>query len=245
MNTDSGEVATPARQRHKQHERREDAERRILESALELVGEKGVAGMTLGEVGERAGYSRGLPAHHYGSKQGLLTALVEHIRVNFRTALSSKGRRKPGLDAVRGAIEVYLDRSAASDQASRALHVMFTEGFVTGGDLAAALEHFNRMSLLYFETHIRLGMRNGEIRPDIDPAAQAVVIIGALRGISAQYLLGSPASSANGVRDALLRTVDIALRLVPAARGSREQRRNSAARRPMSPADSEDPARRK
>lgn len=217
MNTDSEEVATPARQRRRQHERREEAERRILESALELVGEKGVAGMTLGEVGERAGYSRGLPAHHYGNKEGLLKALVEHIGVNFRAALTSKGRRKPGLDAVRGAIELYLDRSATSDQASRALHIMFTEGFVAGGDLSAALERFNRASLLYFETHIRLGMRNGEIRPDIDPAAEAVVILGALRGISAQYLLGSPAISSNGVRDALVRTVDSALRIVPAA----------------------------
>jgi len=65
---------TSPRQRRTQHERREEAGRRILDSAMALVSEKGVAGMTLNEAGERAGYSRGLPAHHYGNKEGLLVA---------------------------------------------------------------------------------------------------------------------------------------------------------------------------
>ena len=35
--------------------------------------------MTLAEVGELAGYSRGLATHHFGSKAGLLTAILDRV----------------------------------------------------------------------------------------------------------------------------------------------------------------------
>ena len=50
-----------------QSDRRDTAEARILDAALRIVAERGTDGMTLAEVGEAAGYSRGLPAHYFGS----------------------------------------------------------------------------------------------------------------------------------------------------------------------------------
>src|SRR2546425_443409 len=75
-----------AARRRTQKERRDEASRRIMDSAMALVCEKGVAGLTLSEAGERAGYSRGLAAHHYGQKEGLLVALVEQIGKDVRAA---------------------------------------------------------------------------------------------------------------------------------------------------------------
>jgi len=67
--------AAPARSpRRTQAARREEAERRLLEAALGVVARRGSVRMTLAEVGEAAGYSRGLPAHRFGSKAGLLRA---------------------------------------------------------------------------------------------------------------------------------------------------------------------------
>lgn len=217
MDSPSGIEAPPARQRRKQSDRREEAERRILQSAMELVSEKGVTGTTLGEVGERAGYSRGLPAHHYGNKEGLLTALVGRIGRNFRAARNAAGPWRPGLDAILGVVGLYIDRAASHDCATRALYIMFTEAFVSGGALAVALDQFNRASLAYFEGHLRIGVRKQEIRADVDPVAESIVILGALRGISAQFLLGSPHANPAQVRDALVGTMARALRPDPTA----------------------------
>ena len=98
--------------RRTQTERREEAERRLLDAALAIVARTGTVRLTLAEVGEAAGYSRGLPAHRFGSKAGLLRALVAHIHERFQDQLQAAPARQPGLDAIRGNIEQsrYIDR---------------------------------------------------------------------------------------------------------------------------------------
>src|SRR5215471_16965613 len=68
-----------------QEQRRADAERRLVRAAAELVGEIGPAKVTLANVGERAGYSRGLATHHFGEEgaqvQRLLGAFTSQSRV--------------------------------------------------------------------------------------------------------------------------------------------------------------------
>jgi AcrR family transcriptional regulator len=54
----------------------------LLAAALELVREQGAAALSLREVARRAGVSHAAPAHHFGDKAGLLTALaVEGFRL--------------------------------------------------------------------------------------------------------------------------------------------------------------------
>ena len=48
----------------------------LLAATAQLVEEQGVAGLSLREVARRAGVSHGAPAHHFGDKAGLLTALA-------------------------------------------------------------------------------------------------------------------------------------------------------------------------
>src|SRR5258708_578254 len=48
-----------------QDQRRIEAERRLVRAAAELVGEIGPGRVTLANVGERAGYRRGLATHHF------------------------------------------------------------------------------------------------------------------------------------------------------------------------------------
>lgn len=48
----------------------------LIEAALDLVQEQGVGAISLREVARRAGVSHAAPAHHFGDKAGLLTALA-------------------------------------------------------------------------------------------------------------------------------------------------------------------------
>ena len=47
------------------------SDQRMFEVAIELVNERGTAKTTLKDIGEGAGYSRGLASYRFGSKDGL------------------------------------------------------------------------------------------------------------------------------------------------------------------------------
>ena len=53
-----------------------DLRRALLEATIEVLDEVGPAGLSLLEVARRAGVSHAAPAHHFGDKIGLLTAVA-------------------------------------------------------------------------------------------------------------------------------------------------------------------------
>lgn len=119
-------------ERRTQTERREEAERRLLAAALDIVARRGSVRMTLAEVGEAAGYSRGLPAHRFGSKAGLVHALAGYIGERFGQQRERGPKPEPGLAAILGNIHFYFSlaraakptraRAAAQDAAKEAGH---------------------------------------------------------------------------------------------------------------------------
>ena len=149
-------AARPVRRTHAQ--RREQAEQRLLEAALAIVAQRGSIRMTLAEIGEAAGYSRGLPAHRFGSKAGLLRSLVAYIGERFKAEREAWPKRAPGLDAIRGTISIYFSRKGPGWTTTRALLVMMTEGFMASSALRADIADYNRAALAYFENHIRYGI---------------------------------------------------------------------------------------
>src|SRR3954471_11473039 len=48
----------------------------LIDKALEAIADDGVAAMSLRDVARRAGVSHSAPAHHFGDRQGLLTAIA-------------------------------------------------------------------------------------------------------------------------------------------------------------------------
>ena len=86
-------------------ERTREAKRALLHSALDIIGESGLAGLTLAQVGIRAGYSRGLVQYHYGSKEALISALVGWAVRGGQQMLRDNMTR--GVDSVLLAIDAY------------------------------------------------------------------------------------------------------------------------------------------
>lgn len=198
------------RPRRTQAERREEAEQRLLDAALVIVARRGVARLTLAEVGIAAGYSRGLPAQRFGSKAGLLRALTAHIGARFNAQLEAAPRRTPGLDAIRGNISVYFNRTDHDWTATRALLMILVEGVTGDSDMRDDFAAYNRSALAFFEHHLAVGMQRGEVARDADPAATAVLLLGALRGTMLQWFLDDSIPLSR-LRDRLLAIVDTAL----------------------------------
>ena len=211
-------AARPLRRSHAQ--RREEAEQRLLDAALAIVARRGAVRMTLAEVGEAAGYSRGLPAHRFGNKAGLLHALAGHIARRFGQQREAGPALQPGLQSILGNIDFYFSRSHGGQQraeawtATRALLVMMTEGYMAARSSALRREivDYNRKALAWFERHIAIGIERGEIARGTDPAVTAVILLGAMRGAMLQWLVDDRIKLL-AVRDRLLGIVEQVLRV--------------------------------
>lgn len=69
--------------RRTQQERRDESEQRMLAAGVRLIAQYGSEKLTLTEVGKCAGYSRGLPTQHFGSRDQYLKALASYVAIEF------------------------------------------------------------------------------------------------------------------------------------------------------------------
>jgi AcrR family transcriptional regulator len=86
-------VTAPAETRQQQRSR--STQRRLLEAAVECLGERGWAGTTTTLVADRAGVSRGAQLHHYRTKSALLIAAVEHLAERRSAELRTEAAALP------------------------------------------------------------------------------------------------------------------------------------------------------
>lgn len=188
-------------ERRTQAERRDEAAHRLLRAGVSLVAERGLERFTLADVGEAAGYSRGLPAHYFGSKAGLVVALAEHLIETFGLALAQVEHHPPGLERLIGTVRFYLDSAARDPVAARALSVLLGEGL--NNDLISdRIARLNARSAYAFEVSIAAAAAAGEARRDIDARAQSILVLAALRGTVGQWLLAPGDIDLATVRDA-------------------------------------------
>ena len=75
----------------------------LLAAVESVVRDRGVSGVSLRDVARRAGVSHGAPAHHFGSKAGLLTAFAT---AGYHLLAESVIKEVAASDAVGGAAEL-------------------------------------------------------------------------------------------------------------------------------------------
>jgi AcrR family transcriptional regulator len=177
-----------SRQRRTQAERREVAERLILDAATRLVAERGPDAFTLAEAGQAAGYSGGLPAHYFRSKTALLVAVAEHVRQWFFARLHERVQARRGLPQLIAAIDFSFEACRTDRTMMLALHTVLA-GALHRLALAAPIARYNRESAAIAEAAIRDGIANGEIRRGTDARAWSILILSSVRGVVAQWLV--------------------------------------------------------
>jgi AcrR family transcriptional regulator len=186
-------------ERRSQTQRRDEAEQRLLAAAVRLVGERGLERITLAEVGEAAGYSRGLPAHYFGGKDGLVVALASHLVESFGRALEQSEDHRPGLDRLLGMVGFYLGSAGRTPAATRALFVLLGEG-LSNALVTERLAQLNARSAKAIEMNLRAGIAAGDVRKDVDAKSQALLILASLRGAVGLWLLAPDTVDLRAVR---------------------------------------------
>ncbi|HEX2561157.1 TetR/AcrR family transcriptional regulator [Phenylobacterium sp.] len=185
-----------------QAQRRAEAEQRILQAAVDIIAERGIDQLTLAEAGEAAGYSRALPAHYFGSREDLILAVADHLVQGYRRRMEAGppgGSGAGGLESLIDGIAFYIDDNRQSGARLRAFHEVLNAA-LNRPALAPAIAQLDHESAAGFVYQIRAAIRRGEIRADVDPEAEGVLILATLRGVMRQWLIAPDKVDLDAVR---------------------------------------------
>jgi AcrR family transcriptional regulator len=196
----------PNRRRRTQAERREESERGLVQAAVAVVSEDGVSASTFEAIARRSGYSRGLVGQRFGSKLGLIEAVIAYLH-DGRESFAEAGKLNglPGLDALLTYADRYVQRLSHMGEVQAYFRLLsWAVADISAFRSVFAAEH-ERIGAR-FEGWIRQGQAAGQIRPDLDPGAAALMVGSQLLGLSIQVLI-DPAMDLEPIRATYLATL--------------------------------------
>jgi AcrR family transcriptional regulator len=161
---------------------------RLLDAAMELIGEGGYGSASVVAIAERAGVSAGALYRHFPSKIDLFSELFREVAEReleaMQTAGAESGTYLERLDAV---LTTYATRALESPRLNWALVYEPVDPRLDADRLRSRTRYRESMAAL-----IRAAIAAGEL-PDQDPDTSAAAVVGAM----AESLL-SPTSRAGG-----------------------------------------------
>jgi len=193
------EVPTP---RPTQAERTALAEEKMVNATIELLNSVGLARTTLIAIGERAGYSRGLASHHFGSKSGLFRTVLKHITSVWTRELQYNLQGKTGLGAILAALDTHRNHMLHYPEHARAMNILWTGSFDPASEFKPNVIEFHRLQREAAEAWIRDGQETGEIKQDVDAAGFGEQFYASLLGLNYQWLV-NPGIDLNAAIDIL------------------------------------------
>lgn len=175
--------------RRSQSDRRQQSESELLRAAAALIAEQGTAAATFENIGARAGYSRGLVTQRFGSKQGLIEALIARLQARIQGLLDDRQLDTlDGLEAILAFVDIFL-RNLAKDGELRAYFVLMAGAVAEVSDLRGPFAAAHKEVEIRLEALVLRGQAEGVIRQGLDPDAAALIVGSLLLGLSTQLLV--------------------------------------------------------
>ena len=120
--------ATPATPANRQAERSERSAEALLDAAAELIAESGLASATFSALGERAGYSRGLVTARFGSKRGMVDALIRRVWRRLRdNDVLPMAQRDRGIDEIMILLDAIREQTETQPRDMKAIFALTFE----------------------------------------------------------------------------------------------------------------------
>ncbi len=157
--------------RRTQHERSASSAKQLVTAAIELIAEKGFERTTAAEIGERAGYSREMVRHRYGSKEQLLEWLLEHEHKELLLPPPSGGRS--GLMEALGQLDRMREVAEDDEERMRAFFVLSFEAVGPIPGLGPWMREWFAAYSQQLADSLRTGQLDGSVRAELDADAEA------------------------------------------------------------------------
>ena len=204
-------VITESSAGNTQAERTALSDQRMFEVAIELVNERGTAKTTLKDIGEGAGYSRGLASYRFGSKDGLWMELFARFDDIWKGHLSQYLTGKQGLEALEAAIQAQRDIFTRESGYLRAMYILWYESLGRESDIRASLAGHHVIYRRDVKQWIEEGQAAGEIRADVEPANFATGYCSTMFGTIYQWVVAPEALDLEAFFEHFVATVTAAI----------------------------------
>ncbi|MEH6516315.1 MAG: TetR/AcrR family transcriptional regulator [Halioglobus sp.] len=187
--------------RRTQAERTALSDQRMLEVAIKLINERGTQKTTLKEIGELAGYSRGLANYRFGSKDGLMRELFTQFDERWKNHIENYIEQKSGIAAVLAAADALRDFLKVESEYMRAMYTLWYESLGKESEIRNSLAGHHEVYRKDATRWIEDGIASGEIDPKISPKQFAVQYCAFIFGLVYQWLVNAKALDLDAIFD--------------------------------------------
>jgi AcrR family transcriptional regulator len=154
-----------------------ERQEQIVQAALELINESGVAGLSIAGIAEKVGIVPSALYRHFTSKDAVLDAVLDLIR---KRLMDNVAHVRELTDVPLDQLRLLVMRHAALLNENRAIpSVVFSEAVYTGNpERKAKIAGIITGYLAGIQAIIVSGQQDGSIRKDLSPATAAVLFMG-------------------------------------------------------------------
>ncbi|WP_437677105.1 TetR/AcrR family transcriptional regulator [Sorangium sp. So ce131] len=156
--------------------------RDLLEAAYTLIAEKGLEGLRTRDIAARAGVNISTLHYYFGTKEALLVAIVAHVADKF-------GEARRDVEGSPATVRAHIEGAWRSFQDNPHLTTVLQELSLRARRDPAARAAFREVHEgwnLAVEHLVRQGVRDGQLRSDLDPRTSAFVVTSFVIGAMTQ-----------------------------------------------------------
>lgn len=172
-----------------QAERTALSDSRMYDAAIRLICEAGTHNTTLKDIGEHAGYSRGLASHRFGSKDTLFANLIFNFNIRWAAQLQRRLQGQSGLSAIFIALESVEEFLIEESDYMRAMYILWYESIASHSEVKQRLVEYHQAYRRDVSSWIRKGQAEQSIGEHIDPDRFAVQYCSFVFGTIYQWLV--------------------------------------------------------
>jgi AcrR family transcriptional regulator len=180
---------TAAAVRRRQEDRVALSDERMTRAAVQLLVEVGVAGTTLAAVGERAGYSRGLPAYRFGSKAGLLAHIHDTVAADWIARVQRAVGDRVGVEALESVISALSDFMAEAPGDLRAMYLLRYSSIDPAFEFRTNIAKVHSAQKRDAQRWIEAGQMAGRIGKRVDASLAAELFCATADGLLYRWLV--------------------------------------------------------
>jgi AcrR family transcriptional regulator len=162
----------------------------VLEATWRVMARKGIEGVSIRGIAAEAGYSTGVIAHYFENKDDVVrTALLRVWRREAdRIATRTAGLR--GMAALRATVGEVLP-SGEERKLEMAVWLCFWGRAIGDERLIAEQRRYYGTWRALLRQHLVEAKQLGEVRPELDPTAEAVLLAALIDGVGVQAVFES------------------------------------------------------